>query len=247
MSVSMLSCVGLTVRFGGLVALNGLSLEVCEGEVLGLIGPNGSGKTTFFNALTGIYRPAAGRVGFQGRDITGARPQAVYDAGVARTFQRSRLCLELSVFDNLMIGNHRNLDLSPVFNLLRRRAFAKQLTAQLDRAAALLHQFAPDLPARIYQPAKSAMSSGTARTRQWVLDFGRASPRELDPLMGWTSSNDTQAQVRLSFPTREAAVEYARENGIDAVVVEPKRRSANVRPRGYGENFATDRRGAWTH
>jgi branched-chain amino acid transport system ATP-binding protein len=149
----MLSCAGLTVRFGGLVALNGLSLEVREGEVLGLIGPNGSGKTTFFNALTGIYRPAAGRVGFRGRDITGARPQAVYDAGVARTFQRSRLCLELSVFDNLMIGNHRNLELSPVFNLLRRRAFAKQLDAQLERAAALLHQFAPDLPARIYQPA----------------------------------------------------------------------------------------------
>ncbi|MEL7151547.1 MAG: NADH dehydrogenase ubiquinone Fe-S protein 4, partial [Pseudomonadota bacterium] len=71
--------------------------------------------------------------------------------------------------------------------------------------------------------------------------------REIDPLMGWTSSNDTQAQVRLRFPTKEAALDYAKENGIDAVVTEPKVRKPNVRARGYGENFATDRRGAWTH
>ena len=91
------------------------------------------------------------------------------------------------------------------------------------------------------------MSSGTARTRRWVLDFGRDSKREIDPLMGWTSSDDTQAQVRLNFATKEAALEYAEEHGIDAIVIEPKSRRANVRARGYGENFATDRRGAWTH
>lgn len=101
--------------------------------------------------------------------------------------------------------------------------------------------------ARIYQPAKTAMSSGTARTRRWVLDFGRDTPRQIDPLMGWTSSTDTQAQVRMTFPTKEAALEYAEEHGIDAVVTDPKQRRPNVRPRGYGENFATDRRGAWTH
>jgi NADH dehydrogenase len=101
--------------------------------------------------------------------------------------------------------------------------------------------------ARIYQPAKTAMSSGTARTRQWVLDFGRDTPREIDPLMGWTSSADMQAQVRITFPTKEAALDYAEAHGIDAVVIEPRRRGRNVRPRGYGENFATDRRGAWTH
>jgi NADH dehydrogenase len=101
--------------------------------------------------------------------------------------------------------------------------------------------------ARIYQPAKTAMSSGMARTRRWVLDFGRDTPREIDPLMGWTSSADTQAQVRMTFPTREAAIDYAETHGIDAVVIEPRRRGCNVRLRGYGENFATDRRGAWTH
>ena len=101
--------------------------------------------------------------------------------------------------------------------------------------------------ARIYQPAKTAMSSGTARTRKWVLDFARDTKREIDPLMGWTSSSDTQAQVRISFPTKEAALEYARAHGIDAVVTDSQRRQLNVRQRGYGENFATERRGAWTH
>jgi len=101
--------------------------------------------------------------------------------------------------------------------------------------------------ARIYQPARTAMSSGMAKTHKWVLEFAPASPREVDPLMGWTSSDDTQAQVQLRFDTKEAAVEYARENGIDADVQEPKKRRANIRPGGYGENFATGRRGAWTH
>jgi NADH dehydrogenase len=101
--------------------------------------------------------------------------------------------------------------------------------------------------ARIYQPAKTAMQSGTAKTHQWVLEFAQASTREVDPLMGWTSSADTQAQVRLRFDSREAAVAYAAEKGIEAVVVEPKPRKPVIRPRGYGENFATDRKGAWTH
>ena len=101
--------------------------------------------------------------------------------------------------------------------------------------------------ARIYQPARTAMSSGTAKTRHWVLEFAPASAREIDPLMGWTSSDDTQSQVRLTFDSKEAAVEYARDNEIDVLVLEPKKRKPNIRPRGYGENFATDRRGAWTH
>lgn len=101
--------------------------------------------------------------------------------------------------------------------------------------------------ARIYQPARTAMQSGTARTHGWTLEFAPASAREIDPLMGWTSSDDTQRQVRLRFETREAAEEYARENGIEFEVTESKMRKANIRPRGYGENFASDRKGAWTH
>ena len=101
--------------------------------------------------------------------------------------------------------------------------------------------------ARIYQPARTAMQSGTAKTHQWVLEFAPASEREVDPLMGWTSSGDTQAQVRLRFDSREAALAYAGEKGIVADVIEPKPRKPVLRARGYGENFATDRKGAWTH
>lgn len=101
--------------------------------------------------------------------------------------------------------------------------------------------------ARIYQPAKTAMQSGTAKTHFWLLEYGQASARDIDPLMGWTSSGDMQSQVRLRFESREAAETYARENGIDYTVTEPHNRKANIRPRGYGENFATDRRAPWTH
>ena len=103
------------------------------------------------------------------------------------------------------------------------------------------------MTARIFRPAKSAMSSGQAKTREWVLEYVNDTAREVDPLMGWTSSSDTQAQIRMRFATKEAALEYAKDNGIDAVVVDPKPRKPNVRPGGYGENFATNRRGAWTH
>jgi NADH dehydrogenase len=101
--------------------------------------------------------------------------------------------------------------------------------------------------ARIYQPARTAMSSGQAKTKGWVLEFAQDSARSVDPLMGWTSSNDTQAQIKLRFETKEAAINYAKANGIDASVTEPNKRKPVIRQGGYGENFATDRRTVWTH
>ncbi|MBT9247034.1 ETC complex I subunit [Gemmobacter fulvus] len=101
--------------------------------------------------------------------------------------------------------------------------------------------------ARIYQPARNAMQSGTAKAKGWVLEFAPASAREVDPLMGWTSTTDTTTQVKLRFETREAAEDYAKANGIAADVMEPNKRKPNIRMMGYGENFATNRKGAWTH
>jgi len=101
--------------------------------------------------------------------------------------------------------------------------------------------------ARIYQPARNAMQSGQAKTKEWVLEFAAASSRDIDPLMGWTSSSDTQAQVKMTFESQEAAVEYAQANDVDFVVQEPNTRAHNVRAGGYSENFAPTRRGAWTH
>ena len=91
------------------------------------------------------------------------------------------------------------------------------------------------------------MSSGLAKTKSWVMEFIQETTSEIDPLMGWTSSGDTQSQVTLKFGSKQAAIDYAREHGIDAQIFEPKQRKFNVRSGGYGENFATNRRGAWTH
>ena len=101
--------------------------------------------------------------------------------------------------------------------------------------------------ARIYRPARNAMQSGTARTRQWVLDYAPAEARATDPLMGWTGSGDTQSQVRLRFATQAEAEAYAKAQGIDYIVLQPKSRAPVIRTNGYGENFATNRREVWTH
>jgi ABC-type branched-subunit amino acid transport system ATPase component len=150
MSAPVLAAEGLTVRFGGLIALNAVDLRLDSGEILGLIGPNGSGKTTFFNCVTGLYKPAAGSVTVDGRDITGASPQQVCEAGIARTFQRSRLCLPLSVFDNLMIGNHRNLELGIWTNLLRRGRLRRQYEENEHAARNLLATFSRPLADRLF-------------------------------------------------------------------------------------------------
>jgi hypothetical protein len=86
-----------------------------------------------------------------------------------------------------------------------------------------------------------------AKTHGWILEYAADVARSVDPLMGWTSSSDTQSQVQLHFDSKEAAMDYARTHGVDAAVAEPKKRKANIRQRGYAENFATDRRAPWTH
>jgi branched-chain amino acid transport system ATP-binding protein len=153
MSGALLACAGLTCRFGGLIALDRVDFAVDEGEIVGLIGPNGSGKTTLFNVVTGIYGADAGTVTFAGADMTGATPQAVYRAGITRTFQRSRMCLPLSVFDNIMVGNHKRLSHGLVFNLIRRDAFAAELARSWQEARELVEVFNPELASRIDQPA----------------------------------------------------------------------------------------------
>ncbi len=101
--------------------------------------------------------------------------------------------------------------------------------------------------ARIYQPARSAMQSGQANTRSWVLEFLPADSKFIDPLMGWTGSRDMNQQVRLSFDSREAAIVYAEKHGLSFQVFEPKKRRHILRQNGYGDNFSANRRGAWTH
>ena len=148
----IMSADNLTKRFGGVVALDSLDLELRQGEILGLIGPNGSGKTTFFNVVTGIYPADDGHVHFGGTDITNATPQSVYHAGIARTFQRSRLSLPLSIFDNIMIGNHSRLNQGLWFNLINRAAFKREFEDSFETARELVHIFDAPLADRMFDP-----------------------------------------------------------------------------------------------
>jgi hypothetical protein len=101
------------------------------------------------------------------------------------------------------------------------------------------------MSARIYQPAKTAMQSGTAKTRKWVLEFVPAKPKQSDPLMGWIGSSETATQVRLSFPTLDDAKQYAESHGIAYRVMTPHKRKRRTKT--YADNFRHDRVSAWTH
>jgi branched-chain amino acid transport system ATP-binding protein len=148
----LLEAQGLSKRFGGVLALDSLDLSVAPNEIIGLIGPNGSGKTTFFNVITGIYGADGGRVSFDGTDITNASSRAVYRAGISRTFQRSRLSLPLSIFDNIMIGNHKRLNQGLWFNLLRRSEFKREFEVNYAAARTLVEVFEPQLAERMLEP-----------------------------------------------------------------------------------------------
>jgi len=99
--------------------------------------------------------------------------------------------------------------------------------------------------ARIYRPAKTAMQSGKAKSRDWRLEFEPASARTIDPLMGWTSSSDMNGQVRLNFESKEEAVEYAERHGIAFRLSEPNDPPMIIKA--YADNFATNRKQSWTH
>jgi len=149
---ALLEVRGLTKKFGGVIALDRIELAVGRGEILGLIGPNGSGKTTLFNLVTGIYAADAGSIRFAGVEIGRASPQTVHRAGISRTFQRSRLSLPLSIFDNIMVGNHRHLSQGLWFNLMRRRAFRREFEQSYAAARALVQVFEPPLAERMFEP-----------------------------------------------------------------------------------------------
>ncbi|GAB6036661.1 ABC transporter ATP-binding protein [Fundidesulfovibrio butyratiphilus] len=151
----LLAVTKLTKRFGGLAALSELTLDVERGKVLGLIGPNGSGKTTFFNVVTGLYSPTSGSVVLDDEIVTGFTPQEVHVRGVSRTFQRSRLLGPLSIFDNIALGLHTRQRLGLWDNLFARSRMLAEVTACREEAAELLSVFDPDLASSMTRPVES--------------------------------------------------------------------------------------------
>lgn len=204
----------LTMRFGGLTALDRLNMVVEQGEVLGLLGPNGSGKTTFFNVLTGLYKASSGSIRYAGAEVIGQTPQAIYRSGVARTFQRSRLSLSLTVFDNIVIGDYQHIQHGLVFNLLRRRAFRAEYEAYVERVEALLQIFSPPLVARLFEPVETFTMID--RRRIEVCRALMSQPRLLlldEPSAGMTHE-ETDELMRDILQVR------GRMNGLSVVLIE---------------------------
>jgi ABC-type branched-subunit amino acid transport system ATPase component len=132
--VGLLDVSGVTMRFGGLRALADVDLTVEEGEIRALIGPNGSGKTTMLNVVTGVYRPVAGRVVVGGRDLVGLRPHRIPALGVARTFQNIQLFPEMSALDNVRVGYHSRAR-AELFGAVLRPPWARAEEARVTEAA----------------------------------------------------------------------------------------------------------------
>jgi branched-chain amino acid transport system ATP-binding protein len=120
----------VTLRFGGVVALNEVSFQINKGEILGLIGPNGAGKTTCFNVMTGVFKPTSGNVLFDGKQISGRKPHKINQLGIARTFQNIRLFPEMTALENVIVGcdsRHHTSVVGAIFRLYRKRAKPDEL------------------------------------------------------------------------------------------------------------------------
>ncbi len=129
---------GLVKEFGGLVAVNDVSIEIPEHSIVSIIGPNGAGKTTLFNMLTGLYKPTRGRMWFDGRDITRKRPDRITSLGVARTFQNIRLFGAMSALENVMVGRHARMKAGLLGSIARTPGVRREERAVRERAAEAL-------------------------------------------------------------------------------------------------------------
>ena len=135
---ALLSTTDLSVRFGGLTALDAVSFEIRRGEILGLIGPNGAGKTTCFNAITGVYRPSAGSVVFDGTTLGRRKRHEITQLGIARTFQNLRLWGEMTARENVVVGTDARHRTSVPGALVRSPRHRREERAAIEKAVALL-------------------------------------------------------------------------------------------------------------
>ncbi len=199
----MLEVDGLTVRFGGLTALADVSLRAEEGDVLGLVGPNGSGKTTFINALTGIY-PAAGRARFRRTDLLGLPPERIVRLGLARTFQNLRVFRRMTVLENVLAAQNGMPDMR-FADLVRSRRRDRARTA---RAEALIEQVG-------LGPDADRLAGALPLARQRRLELARALVRDpalllLDEPSGGMTPAETRDMTdligRLACPGRTVIV-----------------------------------------
>lgn len=151
---SLLDARSVTMQFGGLKALNNIDVHVKKSEVLGVIGPNGSGKTTFFNVITGIYVPTEGTIEYLGQPLNGLSVQKIASMGILRTFQSSRLWNELSILDNLLLGMWLKPRPGVFHALFSRGKLEKDFSTKAERALDIAEVFNPELAEKPYRMVK---------------------------------------------------------------------------------------------
>jgi branched-chain amino acid transport system ATP-binding protein len=195
MSGALLSIQELTIRFGGLIALDQVNIEVERGEIVAVIGPNGAGKSTLFNVITGIYPPTDGRIRFDGDDITGWPTHDIVARGIARTFQASRLFADLSVLDNVVIGLHTRTTTSVIDALLFPSRSRRELARAAEIATGLLRRVGGDLYDQRFRYARELAQADRRR-----LEIARALATEpklllLDEPTAGMDDRDTDALI----------------------------------------------------
>jgi ABC-type branched-subunit amino acid transport system ATPase component len=208
----VLAIQGLSHSFGALRAVANLDLDVDEGEIVSLIGPNGSGKTTTINLVSGVYRPQAGRVTLDGADLTGLPPDAIAGRGVMRTFQNIRVFPQMSVLDNLLVGGHARLPVGPLGAVLRTRRVRRAEEEAVERATELMALFGDRLLPRRGHPVTSLSYANRRRTEICRALMGR--PRVL--LL------DEPAAGMNPYETMELAgqVRAIRDRGVNVLLIE---------------------------
>lgn len=165
--MALLEVKNLSISFGGLKAVDGFHIDIEKGQLYGLIGPNGAGKTTVFNLLTGVYKPNAGSIVLDGKNITGRSTIQINQDGIARTFQNIRLFKELTVLDNVKAGLHNQYSYSTVAGILRLPKYFKVEKTMDEKAVELLKVFDLD-------KEKDYLASNLPYGKQRKLEIARA-------------------------------------------------------------------------
>ena len=153
----------LGINFGGLEAVKGIDFFVKEGEIVGLIGPNGSGKTTFFNLITGIYQPTSGNIFFNSENINGLPSNEIAKRGIARTFQNTRLFWKLSTLDNVLLGMHRWQSYNCFISMFGRNYSKKKLRENIEESITLFNYFSKELAGKMYEKVKDLSQADKKR------------------------------------------------------------------------------------
>ena len=207
----MLEVDDLSISFGGLDALSGLSLQVTEREIFALIGPNGAGKSTVFNVVTGLYRPSRGRVAFRGDDLLALAPHEIARRGVGRTFQNTEVFRQLTAIDNVLVGRHAHLRAGVVRGALGLASVRREEAEARELARALLARLGL---AEVADTEAGSLPLGFQKR----LELARALAAEprlllLDEPAGGLNPTETQTLMEVICRLRD-------ESGLTLLVVE---------------------------